>query len=84
MNIVKRENRKGDKAYFSIEYGRGKGARAVTGIFIYTHPKNQVEKNHNKEPLILVETKRSELQLERRAIGSGYIAEESPARPSGS
>jgi integrase len=73
MNIVKRENRKGDKAYFSIENGRGRGTRMATGIFIYTHPRNQVEKNHNKEALILVETKKSELLLERQAIGSGYI-----------
>jgi integrase len=73
MNIVKRENRKGDKAYFSIEYGRGRGTRMATGIFIYTRPKNQVEKNHNKEALILVDTRKSELQLERQAIGSGYI-----------
>jgi len=73
MNIVKRENQKGDKAYFSIECGRGKGARVATGIFIYTHPRNQVEKNHNKEALVLVDTRKSELLLERQAIGSGFI-----------
>jgi len=73
MNIVKRENRKGDKAYFSIEYGRGRGTRMATGIFVYTHPRNLVEKNHNRQALILVETKKSELLLERQAIGSGYI-----------
>ncbi len=73
MNIVKRKNGKGDKAYFTIEYGRGHGERMATGIFIYTHPKNQVEKNHNKEALILVDTRKSELQLEHQSIGTGFI-----------
>jgi integrase len=73
MNIVKRKNSKGDKAYFTIEYGRGNGERMATGIFIYTHPKDQVEKNHNKEALVLIATKKSELLLERQAIGSGFI-----------
>jgi hypothetical protein len=64
MNIVKRENQKGDKAYFSMENGRGRGSSMATGIFIYTRPKNQVEKNHNKEARILVETKKSEMHPE--------------------
>jgi len=73
MNIVKRKNGKGDKAYFYIEYGREAGERQATGIFTYTRPKNQVEKNHNKEALLLVETKKSELIIEQQAIGSGFI-----------
>jgi hypothetical protein len=73
MNIVKRINCKGDKAYFSIEFSRKVGARMATGIFIYTHPKDQVEKNHNKEALILIATKKSELLLEQQAIGTGFI-----------
>lgn len=73
MNIVKRENRKGDKAYFTIEYGRENGERQATGIFIYTHPKSQVEKNHNKEALIRIDTRKSELLLEQQAIGTGYV-----------
>ncbi len=73
MNIVKRKNSKGDKSYFSIEYGRNAGERMATGIFIYTRPKDQLEKNHNKEALILVETKKSELLLEQQAIGTSFI-----------
>lgn len=73
MNIVKRKNSKGDRAYFTIEYGRGHGERMATGIFIYTRPRNQIEKNHNKEALILVDTRKSELQLERQATGTSFI-----------
>lgn len=54
MTIVKRLNSKGDKAYFYIDHGRDAGKRPSTGIFIYTRPKNQIEKNHNKEALTLI------------------------------
>jgi integrase len=73
MNIVKRKNGKGDKIYFTLEWGRGSGERMSTGVFIYTRPKDQIQKNHNKEALLLVETKKSELQLEQQALGSGFI-----------
>src|SRR5450631_3508304 len=73
MTIVQRKNSKGDKAYLSIAYGREAGERMATGIFIYTHPSNQVEKNHNKEALLLAETKKSEMMLERQATGTGFI-----------
>jgi integrase len=73
MNIEKRKNSKGDKAYFYIATGRKSGERMATGIFIYTRPRNQVEKNHNKEASILAETKKSELLLEQQAIGTGFI-----------
>jgi integrase len=73
MNIEERKNRKGDKVYFYFANGRKSGERMATGIFIHNHPKNQVEKNHNKEALILLDTKKSELQLEQQAIGTGFI-----------
>jgi hypothetical protein len=73
MNIEKRENSKGDKVYFYFANGRKAGGRIATGIFSFTHPRNQVEKNHNKEAMILLDTKKSELALERQAIGSGFI-----------
>ncbi|HEX9509465.1 MAG TPA: phage integrase SAM-like domain-containing protein [Puia sp.] len=73
MNIVKRKNSKGDKAYFFAEYGRKAGERLATGIFIYTSPKDRIERNHNKEALKLIATKKTELLLEQQAIGSGFI-----------
>lgn len=45
----------------------------ATRIFIYTRPKDQLEKNHNKEALVLIATKKSELLLEQLAIGTGFI-----------
>jgi hypothetical protein len=73
MNIEKRKNRKGDKVFFYLANGRQAGARVATGIYTYCRPKNQLEKNHNQEALILVETRKSELMLEQQAIGTGFI-----------
>jgi integrase len=73
MNIIKRTNTKGNKVTFYYDYGRGPGQRPSTGVFIYTNPKNQIEKNHNKQALLLLETKKSQLTIEQQAVGSAYI-----------
>jgi hypothetical protein len=33
----------------------------ATGIFTYAKPVNQIEKNNNKEALLIVETKRDQM-----------------------
>jgi integrase len=73
MNFLKRASKTGDKITFYYDFGRGKGQRPSTGIFIYVKPKNQIEKNHNKEALALLETKKSQLVIEKQAIGSAFI-----------
>jgi hypothetical protein len=64
MNILKRPNSKGDKIMFYYDFGRGPEQRPSTGIFIYTKPKNQIEKNHNKQALALIEVKKSQATIE--------------------
>jgi integrase len=73
MNIIKRTNKKGDKITFYYDFGREPGQRPSTGVFIYTNPKNQVEKNHNKQATLILETKKSQLIIEQQAVGSAYI-----------
>lgn len=73
MNMLKRPNKKGDKINFYYDFGRGPGQRPSTGIFIYTKPKDQVQKNHNKEALALLEIKKSQLTIEKQSIGSAFI-----------
>lgn len=73
MNFLQRPNRAGDKIYFLYDFGREKGQRPSTGIFIYTKPRNQIEKNHNKESLQLLELKKSQLILDKQSLGSGFI-----------
>jgi integrase len=73
MNILKRKNRTGDKIMFYYDFGRGTGQRPSTGIFIYAKPKDQIQRNHNKEALALLETKKSQVIIEKQAIGSAFI-----------
>ncbi len=73
MNIIKRKNRSGNKIVFYYDLGRKPGQRPSTGIFIYTKPKDQVQKNHNKEALALIEVKKSQTIIEQQSIGSAYI-----------
>src|SRR5205823_10742154 len=73
MNILKRDNRSGDKTMFYYDFGRGAGQRPSTGIFIYKKPKDQIQRNHNKEALALLETKKSQVIIEQQAIGSAFI-----------
>lgn len=73
MYLVMRKNAKGDKITYYFDFGRGPGQRPSSGIFIYVKPKNQAEKNHNKESLALLDVKKSQFILEQQAIGTGYI-----------
>lgn len=73
MNFIGRLNKKGDKITYYYDYGRGPGQRPSTGIFLYTKPKNQAERNHNKESLAILDVKKGERILEQQAVGSAYI-----------
>ena len=49
------------------------GQRISTGIYTYIKPKDQIQKNQNKEALMILENKRSQMILDRHAVNSGYI-----------
>ena len=42
-------------------------------IFYLYEPKDKIQKNHNKEALAILETKRSQMILDSQAITTGYI-----------
>jgi hypothetical protein len=73
MNIVERVSNDNTRIFYTLEWGRGPGEREATGIFTYLRPKNQIEKNHNKEALLLLEKRKSQLILEQQSIGIGHI-----------
>lgn len=73
INVTPRPTRDGQKIYYTLEWGKGPGERSASGIFTYAKPKDQLQRNHNKEALAILETKKSQLTLERQAIGSGHI-----------
>ncbi len=56
-----------------LEWGKTTGQRKATGIYTWTKPKNQLEKNHNKEDLAILETKRSHMVLDQQSINSSYV-----------
>jgi integrase len=71
--VTPRPTRNGQKIFYTFEWGKEVGQRQATGIFTYAKPKDQLQRNHNKEALAILETKKSELTLERQAIGSRHI-----------
>lgn len=73
ITVTPRPTRNGQKIYYTLEWGKGPGERIATGIYTYAKPKEQLQKNHNKEALAILETKKSQLTLERQAIGTGHI-----------
>jgi integrase len=73
IDISTKVSRDKVKTWYYYEWGKGPGERKATGIFTYTKPKGQVEKEHNREALQLLETKKSQLIIEQQSIGSPYI-----------
>ncbi|HTR29923.1 MAG TPA: site-specific integrase [Puia sp.] len=73
VSITPRPTRNGQKIYYTLEWGKGPGERSATGIYTYVKPKDQLQRNYNKEALATLETKRAQLVLERQAIGTGIM-----------
>jgi hypothetical protein len=63
MNLIQRPNKSGDKIYFYFDLRRAKGQWHATGVVIYAKPKDQIQKNHNKEVTTLLDVKKSEFIL---------------------
>lgn len=73
ITISKKRSRDKQKCWYYIEWGKAAGQRTSTGIFTHTKPKDQIQKNHNKEALTILETNRSQMILDNQAVNSGYI-----------
>lgn len=61
------------KIHYTLEWGKGAGERKASGIYTYAKPKNQIERDYNKEALAVLETKRSRMVLDLQSVGSGHI-----------
>ena len=73
VRIAKTYSKDKTKIWYKIEFGRELGQRIATGIFTYTKPIDQIQRNFNKEALQLLEMKKSQLILEGQAVNTGYI-----------
>ncbi len=52
------------KNFYTLEWGKKASQRIATGIFSYVNPENQIQEQHNKEALDILEIKKSKLILE--------------------
>jgi integrase len=73
IEISTKQSRDKKKKWYYYEWGKGAGERKASGIFTYTKPKDQIEKNHNKEAHALLEVKKSQLTIDQQSIGSPFI-----------
>jgi integrase len=73
IEISTKVSRNGQKKWYYFEWGKGPGDRKAAGIFTYTKPKDQIQKNHNKQALGLLETKKSQMVIDQQSIGTPYI-----------
>lgn len=72
ITISTKISRDKEKIWYYLDWGRGKGQRKASGVFTYAKPSNQIQKNHNKEALAILEVKKSQMILDMQAINSGY------------
>jgi len=66
-------SRNKEKIYYTASWGKDPGQRIATGIFTFTHPINATQRKHNKEAFHFLEIKRSQLTLDRQAIGTAVL-----------
>jgi hypothetical protein len=72
MIIEERQSANGKETYYRFRWGKASSDRLSSGIFTWSKPKTQVEKNHNKEALAILEIKRSQMVIDRQSTGTGY------------
>jgi hypothetical protein len=73
IEIRSKVTRNGQKIWYTFEWGKGPSERKAAGIFTYTKPKDQIQKNHNKEALALLNTKKSQMVIDQQSIGTPFI-----------
>jgi hypothetical protein len=73
ISVTTKLSRKGEKTWYYLEWGKAADQRRAAGLFTYINPKSQIEKNHNKETIALLEVKKSQLIIEFQSIGTTYI-----------
>lgn len=73
ITITAKKSRNKEKTWYTFEWGKHSNERKAAGIFTYTRCKDLLQKNHNKEALALLDTKKSHLILEQQSTGTVYI-----------
>ena len=61
INVTQRLSRNKQKIYYNLEWGKSASQPKSTGIFTYAEPKDQVQKDHNKKALLILENTKSQM-----------------------
>lgn len=73
MKIVPVPSKNGKKIYYTLEWGKGSGERKASGIFTWSKPKDQFQKNFNKEQLAILQIKAAQSTITFNSTGTPYI-----------
>ena len=75
MSVIttKKISKNKEKIWHLFEWGKNAGQRVSSGIFTYNKPKDQLQRNHNKEALAILDSKKSQMILDQQAVNSGHI-----------
>ena len=73
ISITPRENRNKIKINYMLEWGKEPGQRQATGTYTYAKPKDQLQKNHNKEAFSILAGKKSQMVLDLQAMADGSL-----------
>lgn len=73
ISIMPRPSRSGEKIFYSLEWGKEQGQRSATGIYTFAKPKDQIQKNHNKEALAILNVKKSQMVLDLQSVANGHL-----------
>lgn len=73
ISIMPRPSRSGEKTFYSLEWGKEAGQRSATGIYTFAKPKDQIQKNHNKEALAILNVKKSQMVLDLQSVANGHL-----------
>ena len=75
MSVIITKRLSGDKQkyWYYIAWGKLSGERLSTKMFTYVEPLSQIQRNHNKETLAILENKKSKLTLKVQSRGTSYV-----------
>jgi len=71
--ITQRLSTNKKKYWYYLEWGKHAGERMSAGVFTFVNPENLIQRNHNKESLAILESKKSKLVLEMQSKGTTYV-----------
>lgn len=73
VKITEVPSKNGQKIYYTFEWGKGPGERKATGRYTWAKPKNQIQKNYNKEQLQIIQQEQAQRLIDMSSIGTQHV-----------